>query len=549
MRKLRRMMTIGVTTLVLLVVFALLGQAMAPSWKVEPFEDHIALGSSDVAVKANRPVAVHEGAYRVRTVNLTVTTGDGTRIRAVLREPVNAPADRSACLFIHGSGTGSAHDFADIASSMASAGITTLVPEKRLDDYSWIHRDYARFADDYGRALTLLRSRHGVDPARTGLYAESEGTWIATLMTDRDEHIGFAILSSAPVVSGRQLMAMAASAYLQRAGAPSSVSDNVAKLMSMDFAPFDLRYGDFDARRYLPSLTMPVLVNYGVLDTAMPIEQGAETIIAAAHRSGNDNVTVRYFRANHQMRAGEGLFTPGLPLADGYTHTLDDWVNAVAAGTKADGWATARIAGVTPDQRFTAPRWTSSGLIGSLGLLCAMTVAAVLAPLLAAVAALALAVGKRFGTRRSGTRRSDTRRAGSRRGRFDAGLARLLVVSGTVPTLIVLMLHAYLGFVGWSAVMLHDRTTLLAFGWAALRIAALGNMVFVAWLIVRCRDELRRRGTDAADRGADPHDAGSSGDVPSPAIVGPGHWLTAALVVVGALLSLAVMAFWGLFGL
>ena len=50
---------------------------------------------------------------------------------------------------------------------------------------------------------------------------------------------------------------------------------------------------------------MPVLVNYGTYDTAMPIEQGAQRIIATANKSGNENVTVRYFAGNHQMRAGE----------------------------------------------------------------------------------------------------------------------------------------------------------------------------------------------------------------------------------------------------
>lgn len=126
----------------------------------------------------------------------------------------------------------------------------------------------------------------------------------------------------------------------------------MAKLMSLDYAPFDLAYADFDADRYLKSLTMPVLVNYGTYDTAMPIEQGAQRIIATANKSGNENVTVRYFAGNHQMRAGEGLFTPNLPLAEGYTQALENWVNGVTAGTKADGWATPQVAGATPHQRF-----------------------------------------------------------------------------------------------------------------------------------------------------------------------------------------------------
>ena len=132
----------------------------------------------------------------------------------------------------------------------------------------------------------------------------------------------------------------------------------MAKLMSLDYAPFDLAYADFDADRYLKSLTMPVLVNYGTYDTAMPIEQGAQRIIATANKSGNENVTVRYFAGNHQMR-----------LVRLITRTCH-WPKAIRKRWKlgercdcrnqADGWH-AQVAGATPHQRFAAPQRTRSG--------------------------------------------------------------------------------------------------------------------------------------------------------------------------------------------
>lgn len=162
--------------------------------------------------------------------------------------------------------------------------------------------------------------------------------------------------------------------------------------MSLDYAPFDLAYADFDADRYLKSLTMPVLVNYGTYDTAMPIEQGAQRIIATANKSGNENVTVRYFAGNHQMRAGEGLFTPNLPLAEGYTQALENWVNGVTAGTKADGWATPQVAGATPHQRFAASQRTRSGIVGSLGVLAGLMVAGPVLIVMAAILGIGLTV-------------------------------------------------------------------------------------------------------------------------------------------------------------
>ena len=93
---------------------------------------------------------------------------------------------------------------------------------------------------------------------------------------------------------------------------------------------------------------MPLLVNYGTIDPAMPIEQGALQLIGDAHAAGNSNVLVRYYAANHQMRTGSSLSLPGLPLDKDYTHNLEDWINAIAAGATEDDWLTPDIAGHAP---------------------------------------------------------------------------------------------------------------------------------------------------------------------------------------------------------
>lgn len=427
----KRIARITVVALALLLVFSALGWAMMPRWDIRPYTNHLTVATSDPDIEPANAGIPREGRYRTRETDISVDVGDGVKLPAVLREPVDAPGPRPACLFIHGSGTSGAEDFGDIANAMASAGIVTLVPAKRNDDYTVLHRDYARFAREYSRALDVLRGTDGVNPAATGIYAESEGTWIATILASSRKDIAFAALTSAPVFKGREQMAMAVSAYAKQAGAPKPVIKDMAKLMSLDYAPFDLAYADFDADRYLSTLTMPLLVSYGTYDTAMPIEQGAQRIMAAAHRAGNDDVTIRYFAGNHQMRAGQGLFTPGLPLADGYTQALENWINGVAVelGTgianvsvrdaragaadvadvaeknagdaarpaaiavndtsktwaAAGTWATPQIAGAQPHQRFAAPTRTDSGIIGSLGVLVGIMAAG---PVLLIVASL-----------------------------------------------------------------------------------------------------------------------------------------------------------------
>ncbi|MBT1173835.1 alpha/beta hydrolase [Bifidobacterium sp. MA2] len=568
MRTVRNVMSVIVVAAILLTVFAVSGQLMMPRWRAEPYRDHLTVASSDTAVTPRDTTLAlpHEGAYRTRERDITIHLKDGGSVPAILREPVGAPGKRPACLFVHGSGTGGAEDFGDIANAMSSAGIVTLVPAKRTDDYTPLHRDYPRFARDYSAAFDLLKLVPGVDADRTGLYAESEGTWITMLMTERRHDVAFSILSSAPVFKGREQMAMAVSTYVHQAGAPRAVVRDAAKLMSLDFAPFDLEYADFDADSARDSLTMPVLVNYGIYDTAMPIEQGAKAIIDTAARHGNRNVTVRYFAANHQMRAGRGLFAPGLPLADGYTRMLSDWINGVAAGVGADGWATPQIAGAQPHQRYAAPDATDSGIIGSLGVLVALTAGTLLCFLLAAIGGvmflirglvrrhrLAVSAADRSGTGHGrfpvvdkhgralrawpGTSRGFVRVVG-----YSGGLKALLAAGVVCSVLTLAALGGYLSYVGVAALYEWRDPTVMSTGFTTLRACAAVVVLLAAWLVTwlwrawRVRRAYIVHGLYPAAR-----------RTRSSWVLGRWHWMLALLILAGMLLTLVVCAFWGLF--
>lgn len=597
MARLKRALPVAVAAVILFAVLALLGQLMMPTWRVEPYRDHITVASADTAVTPRHADIPHQGAYATHATRITIhlpqREGD---VPAILREPVGAPGPRPACLFIHGSGTGAAEDFGDIANAMSSAGIITLVPAKRTDGYTPMHRDYERFARDYAAALARLEATPGVDGAKTGLYAESEGTWIAMRMAaqrdgahdgdhsgdrsgDRSgkQGIAFSILSSSPVFTGRELMAMASASTLHTAGAPKPVVEDAAKLMSMNYAPFGFSYADFDASAARSALTMPLLVNYGTHDSAMPIEQGARAIIAAAEASGNRNVTVRYFDANHQMRAGKGLFTPDLPLADGYTTMLADWVNGVTiARADADGWATPRIAGATPRQSYAVPeRGMRSGIIGSLGVLAGLAAASPLCFLIAALVSVLFLVGGAIRRRRlerisvagTGARRfrllerdgraidawPGTSRRFARVMGYPRAMTALIAVGAACCMAQLLALAGYLSYAGWSAVVETPVPRTLTAGFVALRLGAAVCAALCAWLAVSLWEawrERRRRiaGADGAGaRAGRAKGPGVSGQ--STWVLGRWHWAVALLVWCGMLLALAVMAFWGLFTL
>lgn len=99
-------------------------------------------------------------------------------------------------------------------------------------------------------------------------------------------------------------MTLAATNYLTAAGAPMPSSSLFRASPAFGTQRMGLAYADFDAAKYRRSLTMPLLINYGVKDTAMPVEQGARLLIKAANQAGNTNVTLRYYDANHQLRTG-----------------------------------------------------------------------------------------------------------------------------------------------------------------------------------------------------------------------------------------------------
>ncbi|WP_425350865.1 alpha/beta hydrolase family protein [Bifidobacterium colobi] len=513
----------------LLLICALLGWAMMPRWQSSPYTNHIAVASSDPAIMPAHANIAHEGQYETRETQLSIDVGDGEQLPAVLREPINAPGPRPACLFIHGSGTSGAEDFGDIANAMASAGIVTLVPAKSNDDYTVFHRDYPRFANEYSTAMDVLRGIDGVDQSHTGIYAESEGTWIATILAAKRHDIAFAALTSAPVFKGREQMAVAMSTYAHEAGAPQPVIEDTMKLLSLDFRPFGFQYADFDADDYLRSLTMPVLVSYGVYDTAMPIEQGAQRIMRVAASNGNNAVTVRYFAGNHQMRAGKGLFAPGLPLADGYTQALENWVNGVAAGATVSGWATPQVAGATPNQQYAAPRRTNSDIIGSLGVLIGIMAAA---PILLAVALLlgCVALVQSLMRQRS---LQDVHMRGKRaslrtvppahaHSTAVASIAEPCWGMGLVMIAASVLLYGYLAAVGAAAVFaMTPAPRLFDIGWHVLQVIAIVVMLVCAW----CLESMWR----------------------SWHLIAGARRAICLLVTAAAVCTLLSMAFWGLF--
>jgi hypothetical protein len=532
---LKRLISAACSSLVMLLLLVVLGSLMTSPTGVTANTEHVTVQSPDTGIAASGFTVPHEGSYQTKESRITIRLNDAVSIHAVVREPIGASGARPACLFLHGAGTGDSSEvYGDVASAMASAGIVTLVPDKRLDNYSTLHRDYPQMAEDYGRSFDTLKHWPGVDAQKTGLYAESEGTWISSIITANRKDVAFSILTSAPVVSGRQQMTMAASTYFTDSGAPRSLINDVPKLTSMDFRALGLEYANFDSTPYLSKLTQPVLVNYGTGDLSMPIEQGAQTILNQTASAGNSNVTVRYYPANHQMRTGSHLSRPGLPLESSYTRNLEDWINSVTMGATASDWSTPMIAGAQPSQRYSAPTSVSPGLISSLGVLLTLLGLALGASVLCGLCAAGVGINSRI---RSRGRRSQQEESGRLPG-FGQGIAAPLTLLVSLSTLSLLATLWYVGSSAVQALSLHHASVAFSGVWTVLRVAAIILVLLFGWL---CSSVIA--GIGHANR--------SSAQIRQDIRIahGSGHQAVVLLGLVASVLVMISLAFWGLYTL
>ncbi|GEL96180.1 alpha/beta hydrolase family protein [Cellulomonas composti] len=487
------------------VLLAILGAVTGPQWDPVPLTDPLTVETTDTAI-GGAP-ALQE--YPVRTSVVTVQL-DGTTVQAQVSEPVGAPWPRRGVVFLHGAGTGTYEEgFYEQAARLAQAGVVTIVPNKRMDTYDLRHRDYVAMAADYARSVDVLRDWPGVDPDDIGLYAESEGAWIAPVMAAADQDLSFVVLVSAPVVPPREQAAFAADNYLRNTRVPHGVFRAIPRAVGMSLPGGGVAYADFDVTPYQRQMTQPVLMVYGTGDASMPIVQAAELVIRDTAIAGNDDVTVRYYEgATHGIKvAGE--------IVPAFLHDMTSWV----VGLPATAGAAPRIAGDQPQQAFLAapvpePRWMRDGdlVAGTVAVACAL---------------VALAGVLMVGARGVELVRV---RPGSRapRNRFARGVPESLAVVGIGAVGVIVGLVWYIIAIARLALDYAHNDWVVKGGWIAVRLV---GIVAVVAVVVLLRASRR---------------AGAEGVPIAPGIV---RKVAYGLVVVAASVLLVVAAYWGVYQL
>ncbi|MFH5823511.1 alpha/beta hydrolase family protein [Georgenia sp. AZ-5] len=488
-------------TIVVVLLLGLVGSVAGPGWNPQPLGHTIVPQTPDTTIGSDAvtpPVGTFEVAHEV----VDVQVDDDVTIRATIASPVGAGGDRPGMLFMHGAGTATHENFADITTDLASAGVVTMVPDKRADTYTTRDRDYVGMAEDYLDSFEVLQGWPGVDPGRVGVYGESEGAMSAPVAAATEEEVAFVVLVSAPVVPIREQGAFAADSYLREVGVPERVLRAIPRLVGGQFPGGGFEYFDFDVSPYQQRMTQPVLMVYGTGDYSMPVVQGAEQLLADLEEAGNDQYTLRYYEgANHGIRIdGE--------LAGNFTDDVARWTS----GLPETATAPPRVAGDEPVQVFRAdpvdnPRWYATGDMIVIAFLVGVGLL-VLAPVLWAAGQVPRLRGRAPSTLVPPL------------GRYAAGLG--------LSTLAVWVFYlAYI--VGVADLALNYRTNdlLVNGGWIVVQ---LGGVLAAGMLVVTVTAGWRQH---RAQRGSAP--------------MGRMGWATLGCVVAGSVILLVNAAYWGVY--
>lgn len=344
--------------IVLVTLLGIWGTVAGPLWNPQPMTTVLIPETEDTAIGLSAP-STPIGKYEVEISTVEIELSDRQKIQANVRRPLGYEGLAPAMLFIHGTGTQSHTNFHREAQAITSTGIVTIVPDKRTDDYTLTHRDYEKLAEDYSDVFDYLLSLEGVDTHRSGVYAVSEGCFIAPVVAVTNPTVSYVALISAPVLPIREQGAWAADTYLRTLNVPTKVLSAIPRLIGQEFDTDTFEYIDFDVSSYHKRMTQPVFMAYGTGDISMPIIQAPLSLIDDVKKAGNENVTIRYYaKADHGLQIGNHT------LLLSAMQDVADWVS----GLPFTAHSLPHIAGTQPTQTYVADtvsrtHWFASGKI------------------------------------------------------------------------------------------------------------------------------------------------------------------------------------------
>lgn len=358
--RVRRLMTSLPIFVILMGILVSVSHLTAVPWKYDPVDQNFPTLTPDTSVTFDNPDGIHldkMGDYRVKAHHETVTavregTDERQEIRVQIREPLGVQGERPGVVFMHGAGYGTCdNSFGDVAETLASSGFVTAVLDKPVWSTTDANRDYPASARAYDQVINLLRAKQNVDPARVGIYATSESTWISSFLLTMDKDVAFQILLSPMVYSPRHAVGFFVAQDFAIAGANQGYQSVVRRLFSTDASLFNINSLDIDPTDG-NTYAIPTLLAYGAKDVMTAQVEGVQRVLAEAHAAGNENVTVRsYAVSNHVLRLGDEANT-GTPLADHYQEDMTNWAVGQVNGLRQ---TSPSVGGATIHQSIAVP--------------------------------------------------------------------------------------------------------------------------------------------------------------------------------------------------
>ncbi len=354
-KKTSRRVPLVVTWLVAVLILGTWGVWAGPGWNPQPMTNLVVPTMTSTHITSAIPTP-YVDEFEVRESVHEVDGPNGHVLKVTLREPVGVEDQRPGVVFLHGTGTSTHQAFDQHATWLASAGIVTAVPDKILDDYDTLSRNYEELAVGYHVVADWLREQPSVYRGDVGYYGESEGALVAPISVVRDQRTAFVILVSDPVMPIREQGALAADAYLRQLGVPEQVYNAIPRLISGAIADGNFLYANFDPSPYHKQITVPVMMSYGTNDLSMPIVQGPIMVAEDLAEAGNTSLILRYYDG-----ADHGLRIDGIHQQQPY-QDIADFINGLPTSAS----MSTRVAGAQPRQDYVAqtvdtPRWFGSG--------------------------------------------------------------------------------------------------------------------------------------------------------------------------------------------
>ncbi len=288
-----------------------------------------------------------------------------------------APGPKPAVIILHGGGPSSRADsppYRFWGEYFATKGYVAITYDKRGNGGStgdWRTVGFGERADDVLALVRWLRRQPEVDPNRIGLFAVSQGTWVAGLAAARDPRIKFVVQVSGPVVSPLEADTYAALNGLRTAGLGAHELAEFERLWRQEVdairhpaeSPVWSRYraadlaargstwyaksryapsvpeswftnwyrlvADFDPMSTLRQVRAPMLWLYGDHDTQSDVPGNLRRIAVLRRTKGTRLEVARFPGTGHGFLAPVDSFGVALgPLATppGFFETLDGWL-------------------------------------------------------------------------------------------------------------------------------------------------------------------------------------------------------------------------------